>query len=186
VFRRWHVAALAALALALGPGGVARAAAPGTLDPGFGSGGVATPAGAAQLFGVAVQPNGDAIAAGQSTLGSALVERFTTAGQPDPSFGSGGQAAGPAGIARAVALQSDGKVVVAGTSGGMFVERLNANQQTVGAREPSRLHHARQLGSGQLSGIAGGEWPELGELARADPPPLRGDRDHHYARRGGE
>jgi len=153
VFRRGHVAALAALALALGPGGVARAAAPGTLDPGFGSGGVATPAGAAQLFGVAVQPNGDAIAAGQSTLGSALVERFTTAGQPDPSFGSGGQAAGPAGIARAVALQSDGKVVVAGTSGGMFVERLNANGTADAGFGPGGVARAFG-GSGAANGVA--------------------------------
>jgi uncharacterized delta-60 repeat protein len=126
--RRSATSVALSLMLVLGAGGIARAATPGTLDPSFGSGGVAAPSGVAQLFGVAVQSNGDVVAAGQSTAGSAIVERLTSSGQPDPSFGSGGQATGPAGTARAVAIQPDGKIVFAGTSGGsMFVERLNTN-----------------------------------------------------------
>ena len=56
--RRRHVVVALALALALGVSGVARAAAPGNLDPSFGSGGVATVGGGSQLFGVAVQSGG--------------------------------------------------------------------------------------------------------------------------------
>ena len=82
------------------------------------------------MFGVAVQGDGSVVAAGQSG-GSTLVERLTAAGQPDPSFGSGGQITGPSGTGRAVAIQSDGKIVVAGGGPGMFVERLNAD----GARD---------------------------------------------------
>jgi len=117
--------AAVASALCLGGAGVARAAAPGALDPSFGSGGVTSIANA-QLFGVAAEPNGEVVAAGE-TNGSAFVDKLTTAGQPDPSFGSGGIALGPAGVARAVALQSNGQVVMAGTSGGMFAMRLNTN-----------------------------------------------------------
>ena len=152
MIRRAHLFALTALSLIFAPG-VARAAAPGALDPSFGSGGVATPAGVAQLFGVAVQSGGAVIAAGQSSAGSAVVARLTTAGRVDPSFGAGGHATGPAGIARAVALQSDGKIVVAGTSGGMFVERLNAN----GSADPSfgTGGVARAFGgSGAANGVA--------------------------------
>jgi uncharacterized delta-60 repeat protein len=121
--------AVVVTAVVLGASGVARAAAPGTLDSSF-AGGVVTLGGGTQLFGVAVQGDGSPVAAGQSG-GAALVERLTAAGQPDPSFGSGGQVTGPSGSARAVALQSDGKIVVAGGGPGMFVERLNAD----GARD---------------------------------------------------
>lgn len=107
------------MALAFGPVGAARAAGPGSLDPGFG-GGVVALGGGTQLFGVAVAPNDEVVAAGQSG-GAVLVARFTAAGRPD------GQAVGGPGTARAVALQSDGKFVVAGASGGMFAERFNAD-----------------------------------------------------------
>ncbi|MFZ0384064.1 MAG: hypothetical protein WAL22_00225, partial [Solirubrobacteraceae bacterium] len=120
-----------AVASSLGGAGVARAAAPGALDPGFGSGGITTIANA-QLFGVAAEPNGEVVAAGE-TNGAVFVDKLTAAGQPDPSFGSGGIALGPAGVARAVALQSNGQIVEAGTSGGMFAMRLNPN----GAADPS-------------------------------------------------
>jgi uncharacterized delta-60 repeat protein len=106
--------------------GEAQAAAPGTLDPGFGSGGVVSLGTGTQLFGVAVQGDDKVLAAGQSN-GSAFVERLTSTGAPDGSFGSGGVSGGPGGAARAVALQADGKVVIAGTSGGMFAERFNPN-----------------------------------------------------------
>lgn len=115
--------------LVLGASGVARAAAPGTLDPSF-AGGVVTLGSGTQLFGVAVQGDGSVLAAGQSG-GSTLLERLTAAGRLDPSFGTGGQVSGPGGTGRAVALQSDGKIVVAGGGPGMFVERLN----TDGARD---------------------------------------------------
>jgi uncharacterized delta-60 repeat protein len=141
------------VALALGAGaGAAQAAAPGTLDPSF-SGGVVSPSDALQFFGAAVQPNGDVIAAGESDEGTALVERLTSSGQPDGSFGSGGEAIGPAGMARAVALQPDGKIVVAGTSGGMFVERFNSNgrlDSSFGSGGIVRMFS----GSGNANGVA--------------------------------
>ena len=115
------VALLAIVALALVYAGPAHAAAPGSLDPAFGSGGVASLGAGTQLFGVAVQPNGQPVAAGQSG-GKVLVERFTTAGKPSGVY------VGPAGYARAVAIQADGKIVIAGSSGGaMLVERLTAS-----------------------------------------------------------
>lgn len=115
-----------ALTLALGATGVARAAAAGTLDPSFGSGGTVSIPGT-QLFGVAVQANGEALVAGRSGAGAAFVQRLSPAGAPDASFGTGAVATGLSGVARAVAVQSDGKVVLAGTSGGMFAMRLNTN-----------------------------------------------------------
>lgn len=124
--RRRQLVVLAVLALTLSASGIARAAGPGTLDSSFGSGGITSLGSGTQLFGVTVQPNGAVLAAGQSA-GSAFVERLTPGGAPDGSFGSGGRAIGPGGVARAIALQSDGKVVIAGTSGGMFVMRLNSN-----------------------------------------------------------
>jgi uncharacterized delta-60 repeat protein len=120
------VCAALGIVLALGSGGVARAAAPGTLDSSFGSGGVVALSAGSQLFGVAVQRNGSVVAVGQSG-GSTLVERLTAAGQP------GSSSVSSAGVARAVALQSDGKVVVAGAAGRMFVKRLNAD----GSPDPS-------------------------------------------------
>lgn len=147
------LAALLTLALALGAGaGAAQAATPGTLDPSFG-GGVVSPSNALQFFGAAVQPNGAVIAVGESTAGTALVQRLTSSGQPDGSFGSGGEAAGPAGMARAVALQPDGKIVVAGTSGGMFVERFNSNgtvDSSFGSGGIARMFS----GSGIANGVA--------------------------------
>ena len=114
-------ALLAIVALALVYAVPAQAAAPGSLDPAFGSGGVASLGAGTQLFGVAVQPNGQPVAAGQSG-GKVLVERFTTAGKPSGVY------VGPAGYARAVAIQADGKIVIAGSSGGaMLVERLTAS-----------------------------------------------------------
>ena len=113
-------AASVALAVALGCAGVAEAAVSGSLDSTFGSGGVASLAPGTQLFGVAVQPNGEVVAAGQSG-GSVLVQRFGTGGQPD------GRYVGAAGYARGLAVQSNGDIVIAGLSrGAMFVERLTS------------------------------------------------------------
>ena len=140
--RRPICAALPAiLALALVCAGPANAAAPGSLDPAFGSGGVASLGVGTQLFGVAVQPNGQPVAAGQSG-GKVLVERFTTAGQPSGVY------VGPAGYARAVAIQSDGKIVIAGSSGGaMLVERLT-----------SSLKPDSSFGSGGIVSVFGGQF----------------------------
>ncbi len=108
-------------AVALICAGAASAAPPGSLDASFGTGGVVSLGGGSQLFGVAVQANGQPVAVGQSG-GKVLVERFTTAGKPAGTY------IGPVGYMRAVAIQTDGKIVVAGSSGGaLLVERLTSS-----------------------------------------------------------
>ena len=102
--------------------------AAGKLDPGFGTGGtVAIPSGpgADSAYDVAVDPKGNVVACGtfasQGGNGSdfALV-RVDQSGVLDPGFGAGGKvitSLGPSfDIARAMAIQSDGKIVVGGWS----------------------------------------------------------------------
>ncbi|MDQ6937304.1 MAG: hypothetical protein M3140_06280, partial [Actinomycetota bacterium] len=118
--RAWPgVCAMLVLVLALLAGAAsAGAQPPGALDSGFGSGGVVNVS--AQLLAVAVQPNGEIVAAGQSG-GAVFVERLDPAGHPDGSY------TGPSGYARGAAVGPDGKIVIAGASGGaMFVERLTS------------------------------------------------------------
>ena len=101
-------------------------AAPGDLDPTFGVGGLVTTdfgasASSGTIRAMVQQPDGRVIAAGPangSTNDLALV-RYNPDGTLDPSFGSGGKVLTETGgsffsQARAVSLQSDGKVVVAG------------------------------------------------------------------------
>jgi uncharacterized delta-60 repeat protein len=101
-------------------------ASPGDLDPTFGSGGtVSTPIGSSAGFGngVVVQPDGKILVAGTSlgpTFSDFAVVRYTPSGGLDGSFGSGGKVTTSFGSvddgAFAVALQTDGKIVVAGRS----------------------------------------------------------------------
>jgi uncharacterized delta-60 repeat protein len=91
----------------------------GTPDETFGSSGVVTTIigpGNATAYGLAIQRDGKIVAAGSSS-GFALV-RYTPAGALDPGFGSGGVVTTSIESghesAQAVALQRDGKIVVAG------------------------------------------------------------------------
>jgi uncharacterized delta-60 repeat protein len=126
-------------ALLLASASSAWALAKGQPDPTFGSGGFVSAAAGTRLLGTAVQSDGKIVAVGASGFGTPslhlLVARFTTAGKLDPTFG-GGQITGPANVlGQAVAIQPDGKIVVAGTSTdslgessqGVVVERLNAS-----------------------------------------------------------
>jgi len=98
----------------------------GTLDTGFGSGGKVTTslgAGIDVAFAVAVQPDGKIVAAGYSHNGSNFdfaLARYNRNGSLDRSFDGDGKVTTPirAGddIAHALALQPDGKIVVAGDS----------------------------------------------------------------------
>jgi uncharacterized delta-60 repeat protein len=102
-------------------------AAPGDLDATFGTGGkVTTPIGSGLDWGqsVAVQSDGRIVVAGYSRNASgnddfALV-RYTSTGALDTSFNGTGKVTTPIGSSfdygNSVALQSDGKIVVAGTS----------------------------------------------------------------------
>ena len=98
---------------------LARYRADGSLDPSFGTGGIArTDLGNSERFeAVAVQPDGTIVAAGRSDGVGIVVARHRTDGSLDPSFGGDGMAT----IAlddwsngESLAIQADGKVVVAG------------------------------------------------------------------------
>ena len=101
-------------------------AAPGDLDPAFGTGGkVLTPIGSGndQGFSVTVQSDGKVVVSGTSFIGTNsdfALARYTSTGALDPTFGTGGKVTTPIGSAQAygfsVALQSDGKIVVAGAA----------------------------------------------------------------------
>ncbi|MEC3918804.1 hypothetical protein [Nocardia sp. CDC160] len=99
------------------------------LDSGFGSGGkVTTDLGSRgdRARAVAVQPDGKIVVAGSAqdpTQGDNFaVVRYTPDGQLDTGFGDHGKVStdfgGKADVANAVAIESDGKIVVAGTSHG--------------------------------------------------------------------
>lgn len=117
------------------------------LDTSFGSGGsqiqnLSSEAGGANAA-VAMQPDGKVVVAGMTSTTQFCVARYDTNGALDPTFGIGGQrsfAVGKYSAAYAVALQTDGKIVLAGATlahaelGGyaqnpqqMAVVRLNAD-----------------------------------------------------------
>ena len=115
-------------------------AAPGDLDSAFGTGGFVTTdvRGAADSgMSVAVQSDGRIVVAGFSASASTAqvaVVRYNADGSVDPSFNGTGRAVGGfSGVlgsvfANSVAIQSDGKIVVAGTSNGsgFAVARFNS------------------------------------------------------------
>ncbi|MCF7785644.1 MAG: hypothetical protein K9N47_05945 [Prosthecobacter sp.] len=104
----------------------ASSAVPGSLDATFGSGGVVTtPVGSSFDYGqsVAKQADGKIVVAGYSSNVSNndfVVLRYNTDGTLDSSFGSGGKVVTPVGssddLGQSVAVQGDGKIVVAGYS----------------------------------------------------------------------
>src|SRR6266487_6929602 len=116
-------------------------AAPGELDPSFGSGGlVTTDFGGRGDFGlaVAVQSDGKIVAAGNSsTVGGPFsvnfaLARYNTDGSLDPTFGSGGTIltsfGGTVSAAADVVVQPDGKIVAVGIAGSDFgVARYTAS-----------------------------------------------------------
>jgi uncharacterized delta-60 repeat protein len=106
----------------------------GTLDASFGTGGKATTAFTATsyafAFSVAVQPDGRIVAAGYASTGGPdasapnfdfALARYNSNGTLDASFGTGGRVttdfAGPSDQASSVAIQPDGRIVVAGAAG---------------------------------------------------------------------
>jgi uncharacterized delta-60 repeat protein len=102
---------------------VARYRANGSLDPTFGLDGVVkTPLGDAYAgaYAAAIQPDGKIVVAGSTEFYFALA-RYNPNGSLDPTFGMGGTVTtavgGPRDRATAVALQPDGKLVVAGRAG---------------------------------------------------------------------
>jgi uncharacterized delta-60 repeat protein len=72
---------------------------------------------------IVLQPDGKIVVAGEATLPNRdfALARYTTDGTLDPAFSGDGKVRarfGPGAIARAIALQPDGKIVAAGSVGG--------------------------------------------------------------------
>ena len=116
-------------------GAVYRLNADGSLDNGFdgdGARGVGSPAQIENLFDVAIQPDGKIVVSGRTFNGdNVLVARLGADGTPDPAFGVGGEraVANPGNdLAFAIAVQPDGKLLIAGRSSndGLLL-RLNAD-----------------------------------------------------------
>jgi uncharacterized delta-60 repeat protein len=137
------IVGLTVLALLTAPTGFALAA-PGDLDPSFGTGGKSTLdfGGNDAGRGVALQPDGKIVVAGESSVAGPnaydyAIARFGSQGTPDASFGQGGKMLvnfGGSDSGYAVAQQPDGKIVVAGAGNGDFgVARLLPQ----GALDPS-------------------------------------------------
>ncbi len=148
--RQLTAAAAILLAVACVP---ADAAAPGDLDPSFGSGGVTVSQvglggldASSNAAAVAVQPDGAVVVAGGATddLGRTAVSlvRFDAAGRLDPGFGIGGAVVtqlgeGDAPVcevrASGLAVQADGSILVAGSASdaagrtALLVARYGAN-----------------------------------------------------------
>ena len=99
---------------------LARYSPNGTLDPTFGTGGkVTTDFGAADAGAhLALQPNGKIVVTVNVFIPGnvrSVLARYTSAGGLDPTFGAGGKV--DADLTPALAIQPDGRIVVAGTSG---------------------------------------------------------------------
>jgi uncharacterized delta-60 repeat protein len=104
----------------------------GSLDTTFDFDGIVTTAFAANsvAFALALQSDGKIVVAGNAG-GEIVIVRYTSSGALDTTFSTVGFVITPIGIfasASALALQSDGKVVVAGTADAEFVlARYNSN-----------------------------------------------------------
>jgi len=126
---------------------VARLTADGQLDPTFGVGGVAThdvgPAGSQQYpTTLAVQADGKILVAGwTSTTNTVRVARLNADGSLDSTYGVGGVAVLPVagGRASVIAIQPDGKALVAGYghTGGGRSDWMLARITTGGAPDPT-------------------------------------------------
>ena len=97
------------------------AAAPGDLDPTFGTGGIALGPVGSNAEAIVRQPDGKLVVAGYRATSPLhfFVARYDADGTPDASFGTGGVVETPIGTghagARGLVLQPDGKIVAAGS-----------------------------------------------------------------------
>jgi uncharacterized delta-60 repeat protein len=106
-----------------------RLAADGSLDTSFGAGGVVSVliGGNQNAYDMALQANGGIVVVGETdspTSGDILLLRYTANGALDTSFSGDGvqttSLTAVADVAHAVAIQADGKIVVAGTGGSSY------------------------------------------------------------------
>src|SRR5262245_39163322 len=117
--------ALLALAMMLAPTLIYAQTQSGALDPSFGTGGKVTTdfGGSAGVSSFALQPDGKIVAAGGAFINGSpafALARYNSNGALDAGFGAGGKVTTGFGgryeRATSVALQPDGKIVVAGQS----------------------------------------------------------------------
>jgi uncharacterized delta-60 repeat protein len=113
---------------------VARYNIDGSLDTGFGSGGIASPWADMTPAAIAIQTDGKILIAGnvyvkRSTLGFGIV-RLNTSGQLDTSFGTGGKVTvsfSASTSASGIGIQSNGRIVVVGTDKNFVIARLTTS-----------------------------------------------------------
>ena len=134
--------------------GVARYNPDGSLDTSFGAGGLVTTSVAPGTnddfaFAIAIQPDGKLVVAGDANMGGATgwdsaVVRYDSDGTVDTTFGSAGEVITPVAPGTAtdwwgsVALQSDGKIVLAGRAGPSANTAMSfARLTTTGAADTS-------------------------------------------------
>jgi uncharacterized delta-60 repeat protein len=105
----------------------------GSLDPDFGTGGIVRSElspGEDIGYDVAVQADGKIVVAGTADTGRWFaIVRYRRDGRPDPTFGVAGEVRiVRGGVARSIAIQPDGRIVVTGYNGrGLVVARLLPN-----------------------------------------------------------
>jgi len=156
---------------------LARYNSDGSLDGSFGvDGKLTTAVGStnAVASAVAIQPDGKIIAAGYSYTGFYIYQdfalvRYNADGSLDSSFGSGGQVVTPLGgiydDANAIALQSDGKIVLAGpTQTGTGVDNFGVARFTTNGALDSSFGGTGKI----ITTIAGGESVANGVGIQAD------------------
>jgi uncharacterized delta-60 repeat protein len=153
-----------------------RLAGNGALDQGFDGDGVAkaNPGGAAASLGAVLQANGKIVLAGQVVTGmspqQAAVLRLQPGGTLDTTFSFDGlqRVNLPSSTAQAVALQTDGRIVLAGTTTAAgnvdaWVARLEGDPPEIGggpaAGQPSSPNGGGSGGGGSGGGRAGGKVP---------------------------
>src|SRR5262249_7496655 len=118
---------------------------PGSLDTTFGNSGIVTTAfnTISQPDAVAVQSDGKIVVAGGALLtpgGVIAIVRYNTDGSLDNSFGGNGKVITNISgydVARALAIQADGKIVVTGATGGRAWDILVARYKSDGSLDPS-------------------------------------------------
>ncbi len=161
----------------------------GSLDSGFGSGGkVTTDFGSARgdrARALAIQPDGKIVVAGDTATSvgdNFALARYNTDGSLDATFGNGGKVTTEFSgfdTVSTLGLQSDGKIVVVGTSRRGFSDFLLARYNADGALDASFGHGGRVIsdfagGDDAVSGLAlqpDGKILVLGVIGAPPPPP---------------
>jgi uncharacterized delta-60 repeat protein len=149
---------------------LARYGADGNLDPAFGTGGkVAADFGAAEAAAaLAIQPDGKIVVTVNVFISRnvppsydrSILARYTSAGGLDPAFGTGGKV--DVDLTSALAIQPDGRIVVAGTSGRDFaVARYTGDLPTTFIATNQLVYHPGDLVTVAITtdpGLSTGRW----------------------------